>query len=299
MDCVELAVIRSDYYSAIADYGFGHKTVREQTENESDRIFDEPYGLYLGESEIDGLGLFAKNEIRDGDLVAIARAGDKRTTTGRYTNHHPDPNSFFIEIDDCIWAVAKRSIKQDEEITVDYRQAISLGIERVVADDIKDISVFDTKRCYLTGVMAAAYDMFLSDDHIANLSLRDRIIALENVLMKYPQAEIKTEHEFIDGLYRRRITIPKGCIATGKIHPVDHMDVMLSGEMIIATDDGCKHIKGPLSMISIAGKKKAGYALSEVIWETYHPTDKKTVEEVEMEIFTDEYIEIDVDGGAK
>ena len=296
MNRQELAIIRSDYYSAIADYGFNHKTVIEQTKNETDRIFDEPYGLYTKESEIDGIGLFSGIDINDGELVAIARLGGKRTTSGRYTNHHPNPNGFLLFIDDNIWITAKRDIYHGEEITIDYRQALSLQIKKDTNLISNELSLFETKREFLSGPISAAYDLLINEDHLINLSLRDRILAFENVLNKYPQTEIKTEHEFIEGLYKRQITFPKGCLATGKIHPVDHMDVMLSGEMIVATENGYKYLKAPLTMTSRASKKKAGYALTEVTWISYHPTDKKTVEEVEMEIFTDEFLEIDMNG---
>ncbi len=85
-------------------------------------------------------------------------------------------------------------------------------------------------------------------------------------------------------------------LATGHIHPQDHMDSMLNGEMLIATEDGFKHLKGPLNLISRAGRKKAVLVLTNTVWASYHPTNKTTVEEVEKEIFTDKFLEIEIRG---
>jgi hypothetical protein len=292
MDNNELSIIRSDYYSALADFGYDHKTAREQTEDHSDLIDQDLMGIYRSKSEIEGTGIFVSRNVRDGDFICIARMGGRRTIAGRYTNHSPNPNGFMIFIERDVWIVAKREILSGEEITVDYRQALSLQLDDVGISI--DVSIFKAERKMLRGPKAAAYDLLINEDHIGNLTLRERIEAFENILLKYPQEEIKTDHEFIDGLYRRTVTFPAGTLATGKIHPQDHMDVMLTGEMIVASDEGYKYLKAPLIMTSIAGKKKAGYALTEVIWSTYHPTKCTTIEEVEKEIFTNEYLEIEV-----
>lgn len=300
MNEIELSIIRSDYFSALADFGIAHDTAREQTEDHSDLIEEKIDGVCVNDSNIEGKGLFSDRFYKVGDVICNARKNDKRTLAGRYTNHSDNPNGSFLYNGKNIVLLAIKYIKENEEITVNYRHALGLQLKKPeLSDNLivknKDISVLNTGRVYLTGVDAAAYDLLLNEDHINNLTVRERVIAFENVLLKLPQIEIPVTHEFIKGLYRREITFKKGTFATGKIHKDDHMDVVLSGEMIVVSDYGFNHIKGPCFLTSIAGKKKAGYALTDCVWSTYHPTQCTTVEDVEKELFIDDYNILEVD----
>jgi hypothetical protein len=298
---LEIAINRSDYYSALADYGFTHATAREQSENDCDLSLDPIDGVYVGESDIEGYGLFSSKTYGFGDFVCVARVEGIRTIAGRYTNHAKAPNAFFTWADGEIILIAAQKIKPDDEILVDYRAALSLqilseGNKAAVLVSNKDLlAVEQTERLELGGIAAAAYDLLFNDDHVSNLSLRERVLAFESILQDMPQEEIPAKHEFIKGLYKREITFKKGTLATGKIHTEDHMDVVLSGSMIVATDDGFAVIEGPCFRTSIAGRKKAGYALTDCVWATYHPTDKTTVAEVEAEIFAEDFREITAD----
>ena len=129
---------------------------------------------------------------------------------------------------------------------------------------------------------------------VPTVPLRDRIEAYEEFVKDHPQLNIPVKHEFIEGLYKREIIFPKGTLATGRLHPVDHMDVMLEGSMLIATEDGMKRIDAPMRLISKAGHKKAGIALTRTRWISYHPTSATTVEEVEAEIFVDDYSDLEL-----
>jgi hypothetical protein len=298
----KIAIIKSDYYSALADFGVKHKDAFKQSINNVDLDVNQINGLKIKPSTIHGKGVFSTKKFAKGETISIGRKGIIRTLAGRYTNHSPFSNAVFMKKKNNIILKATKKIKAGEEITVDYRDSLSLQIQKPNTDLIvnnKNMSVLTTGRVFLQGVDAAAYDLLLSGDHINNLTVRERVVAFENVLKKLPQAEIPTEHEFIKGMYRRQITFPKGTFATGRIHRDDHMDVVLSGEMIIVSEGGYKHIKGPCTLTSRAGRKKAGYALTECVWCTYHPTKKTTVEEVEKELFTADFedIEIKKEGG--
>lgn len=128
-----------DYYKAIAEFGFDHKTVREQTEDTSDQI-PFPLGGYkvmVANSKIDGKGLFATGNFKEGEVIAPTRIDGKRTPAGRYTNHSKKPNAVMVLKDNGdVDLVATRDIsgckggQTGEEITVDYRQVLSLSIRR-------------------------------------------------------------------------------------------------------------------------------------------------------------------------
>lgn len=124
--------------------------------------------------------------------------------------------------------------------------------------------------------------IFPTDDEMA-IPYRERLMQFEAILLQQPQAEIPVRHEFIPGLYRREITFAPGTLATGKVHTVDHMDVMLTGQMIIATPDGPKLLTAPCTLITRAGDKKAGVALTEVIWTSYHPNPNNETDPAKLE----------------
>jgi hypothetical protein len=129
----------ADYYLAIAEYGFDHETVRKQTENLEDQI-EMPFGNYkmmVANSRIDGKGVFATGNIVEGEIIAPARINGKRTPAGRFTNHAKNSNAIMVLRDNNdIDLVAKKAINGcqggnlGEEITIDYRQAISLATRR-------------------------------------------------------------------------------------------------------------------------------------------------------------------------
>lgn len=126
-----------DYYQAIADYGFTEDVVRMQSENTEDQI-DLPFGNYkmmVSDSKIEGKGVFATGNIIEGEVIAPARIAGKRTPAGRYTNHAKYPNAVMVLRDNGdIDLVASKDIKGcrggniGDEITVDYRQVISLSL---------------------------------------------------------------------------------------------------------------------------------------------------------------------------
>jgi hypothetical protein len=129
----------ADYYLAIAEYGFDHETVRQQTENVEDQI-PMPFGNYkmmVANSRIDGKGVFATGNIAEGEVIAPARINGKRTPAGRFTNHAKNSNAIMVLRDNNdIDLVAKKAINGcqggnlGEEITIDYRQAINLATRR-------------------------------------------------------------------------------------------------------------------------------------------------------------------------
>jgi len=129
----------ADYYLAIAEYGFDHETVRKQTENMDDQI-PMPFGNYkmmIANSRIDGKGVFATGNIAQGEVIAPARIDGKRTPVGRYTNHAKNANGIMVLRDNNnIDLIANKAINGcqggnlGEEITIDYRQALSLATRR-------------------------------------------------------------------------------------------------------------------------------------------------------------------------
>lgn len=128
---------REDFLAVIKAAGFTPEIVRQQSENLSDQIsipVEYAPKLTIRDSCIEGKGVFVSSPVDDGEVISPARIGGMRTQAGRYTNHSKNPNAKFVA-DDAgnIWLVSMRRISgclgggQGEEVTVDYRQALSLS----------------------------------------------------------------------------------------------------------------------------------------------------------------------------
>lgn len=129
---------KNDYLNFLTEFGLTEERVRKISEDTSD-LTALPYGVYkikTGQSNIEGIGLFATADIKTAEVIAPARVNSKRTIAGRYTNHSCNSNAIMVSGEGSgIWLVATKPIKgcrggQDgEEITVDYRHALKLTLE--------------------------------------------------------------------------------------------------------------------------------------------------------------------------
>ena len=121
---------RQDYTKFLDEYGFTQEQVSILVDNKSDRI-EMPPGVdtvTFGPSNIQGTGMFATKDIKIGNVVCPIRIGDLRTPAGWLLNHSCRPNVVYIQSDsDVLYAAALRDIKGGDEITVDYRQAMSVN----------------------------------------------------------------------------------------------------------------------------------------------------------------------------
>jgi quercetin dioxygenase-like cupin family protein len=117
---------------------------------------------------------------------------------------------------------------------------------------------------------------------LAPAELRSRIQQFEQAILEHEQIDIPVTQYFSDGVYMREITIPAGCLLTGKIHKHPCLSIVLTGRMEVITDQGPKIIQAPLVYESPAGVKRAGKALEECRWLTVHPYDGPERPEAEM-----------------
>lgn len=128
----------NDYEEMLNELGVTEELVREQSENLSDQI-QLPFGHYkikTGRSKIQGTGLMATADIAENEVIAPARINGYRTIAGRFTNHAKEPNAEMrVNRQGDIDLVAIKPIKgcrgglDGEEITVDYRQALTTAWE--------------------------------------------------------------------------------------------------------------------------------------------------------------------------
>lgn len=121
--------------------------------------------------------------------------------------------------------------------------------------------------------------------------LRDKIVALEAVMLRMPQVEIKTTHHFAPGIYMREIFIPKGTTLTGKIHKTEHLNILSQGDLSVMTEDGIKRFKASKIIKSNPGIKRVGFAHEDSVWITVHPnvTDEQDVPNLEAALVVDTF----------
>jgi len=115
------------------------------------------------------------------------------------------------------------------------------------------------------------------------MNLEDRIREMENSFVGDTD-NCPLKHSFSDGIYVREIFIPKGTLLTGKIHKHEHPNFLMSGEVLVVTENnGRELLKAPLSIISPSGTKRALYTLTDVVLITTHfnPTNTQDLEELE------------------
>jgi hypothetical protein len=128
--------LRDDFHTMLEQYGISAQLVKQQSEDPSDQV-PMPFGAWqfkAGQSPIHGIGIFLTADAAAGCVVGPARINGMRTPLGRYTNHSPDPNARMELLPSGdIQLVLLRGVKgcrggeDGEEVTIDYRQALSLS----------------------------------------------------------------------------------------------------------------------------------------------------------------------------
>lgn len=123
---------------------------------------------------------------------------------------------------------------------------------------------------------------------------RGKILSLEAEIKKLDQVDIKTEHYFADGTYLRQVFLPKGTIATGKIHKFEHINVISKGDITVYTESGEQRVKGPCIMVSPPGTKRAVYAHEDTIWANVHAnaSNETDLGRLESELIASSYSDL-------
>ena len=116
------------------------------------------------------------------------------------------------------------------------------------------------------------------------------ILSLEKTMLSMEQLPLDVTHHFSKGVYAREMLIPKGTILTGKMHKHNHLNVVLYGDIEVATEEGSKRITGHCIFESVAGTKRAGFAHEDTLWLTIHPTEETELDKVEADVIADDPI---------
>lgn len=100
--------------------------------------------------------------------------------------------------------------------------------------------------------------------------------------------DVPVEHHFAPGVYLRQMNAKAGTVVVSKMHRTEHMNVLLSGSLTIATENGIEYLKAPAVIKSMPGTKRIGYFHEDTSWMTVHPTDSTDLEEIERQVIVPE-----------
>ena len=133
--------------------------------------------------------------------------------------------------------------------------------------------------------------------HRAKMSMFEAaMLKTEGVLVgKESEGVCPVEHTFTEGLYTRKIFIPKGMVLTSKIHKICHPYFILEGDVDVITEEGTVNIKAPYFGITPAGTKRAIRVNSDCTWVTVHsnPTNTRDLDIIEGFTIAKTFNEID------
>ena len=100
-------------------------------------------------------------------------------------------------------------------------------------------------------------------------------------LQNLPQVKEELEHYFVDGMYCRVMSLPKGVFVVGHKHKKHAINILAKG--ILRLPDGSL-IKAPYVFITEPNTQKAAITIEDVVFINIFSVDATTVEEVEEEI---------------
>lgn len=79
------------------------------------------------------------------------------------------------------------------------------------------------------------------------------------------------KHSFEDGMYVREMFIPKETLFIGRPHLNGHRCELVSGKILLITEDAKTHMEAPAELWSKPGYMMCLYSKTDVVGRTYHP----------------------------
>jgi protein gp37 len=123
--------------------------------------------------------------------------------------------------------------------------------------------------------------------------LRVKIERLESAMMELGEKmELETKHHFSKDVYAREMVLNKDTLVVGKIHKHKNLNILSSGEALVASVDGIRQVKAPYTFVSDPGAKRVIYALTDLVWTTIHGTSETDVDKIEEQFIAKNYSEV-------
>lgn len=123
---------------------------------------------------------------------------------------------------------------------------------------------------------------------------RDKVLRLQDEMLRMPQVDIPIEHAFADGVYARTMRVPAGVALVGKLHKTRHLWFLMSGKVTVYTEFGLKTYEAPAMIVSEPGEKRVIVAHTDVVWTNIHATNETDPEKIEREVISPTYDDLEV-----
>lgn len=125
--------------------------------------------------------------------------------------------------------------------------------------------------------------------------MRAKISALQNDLMSRPGTftELPLDHNFVDGMYIRRLFVPKGSLIVGKIHRHDCINFVEKGDISVLSESGSKRVQAGFMIASPAGLQKVGYAHEDTIFTNIFRTNETDIAILEQDLVWESFAAMD------
>lgn len=128
---------------------------------------------------------------------------------------------------------------------------------------------------------------------------RERILDLEAQIKHMRAGEFDAEqgvkHWFAPGVYCRDMFLPTETVVVGKLHRHEHMNFLLHGTVLVASEFSTELFAAPRIWKSEAGIKRVVYTIEAALWTTVHanPDDETDVAVLEARLIAPDYETLD------
>jgi len=118
--------------------------------------------------------------------------------------------------------------------------------------------------------------------------MREKVVALQNVLLEMPQADIVTTHTFLPKVYERKITVPPWTVLTGAAHKTAYRVRLEKGKIAVNLKTEVVVLTAPYEFDAKAGEQRAGRVFEEeVVWVDIYdnPDDCQDIDALEDRLY--------------
>lgn len=124
-------------------------------------------------------------------------------------------------------------------------------------------------------------------DYVRELLRESDVQDIEYTLRNESQSDLSTQESIVNGMYVRKITIPKGTFLTSKVWLEPYLDIMVAGDITVFTEYGTKRMTGLNVLPGRKLRKRVGVAHEDTVWITVHRTDDLVLDGLESNMTAD------------
>lgn len=128
------------------------------------------------------------------------------------------------------------------------------------------------------------------------MSLEDQLKQEVEIQVEVPVVHYHANTGSDKGLYAREIKMTKGTLLVGKIHRLETINVVSSGEVSVLSIDGVVRTKAPYTFVSSPGAKRVIYAHEDSVWTCFHATGETDLDKIEDEFIAKSFEQLQLEG---